>query len=128
MQAHASSLSRILVVEDDAPVCRMLQDVLTAEGYEPICALGDQAAYRTLDEQGASITALVVDINLGRGTTGFDVARHARRLNPRVPVIYITGAPSRSIETHGVQGGVLVTKPFDHELLTSTLREKLAAA
>lgn len=116
---------RVLVVEDEAPVCEVLTELLGGEGYDPVCALGDKAAYQQLDAEAPGLAALVVDINLGRGTTGFDVARYARRLNPKLPVIYITGASSNSMEVHGVEGGVLVAKPFDGERLLSTLKEKL---
>lgn len=119
-----SGVHRILVIDDEPSICAMLGDVLREDGYEPISATGDVEAYRRLETESSTISALVVDINLGRGTTGFDIARYARRLNPEFPVIYITGA-SHTLETHGVEGGVLVTKPFDRDLLLATLREKL---
>ena len=34
---------------------------------------------------------MVTDINLGRGVTGFDIARRARELNGAIKVIYISG-------------------------------------
>lgn len=126
MPAPSTSPPRILVVEDEPAVCELLTQLLGGEGYETVCALGDRTAYERLDTEDASIAALVVDINLGSGTTGYDVARYARRRRPKLPVIYITGASAKSLEKHGVSGGVLVTKPFDGELLLTTLTEKLA--
>jgi len=87
----------------------------------------DAAAYHALDSEADAFAALIVDINLGRGTTGFDVARYARRLNPSLPVIYVTGGLPRSVAVYGVPGGALVPKPFDRNLLLDTLREKLVA-
>jgi two-component system, cell cycle response regulator CpdR len=116
---------RILIVEDDAELCALLEDLLSDEGYEVSSAVNDEAAYAELRRDWQSIDALVVDINLGRGTTGFDVARFARRLNDALPVIYLTGGSPQSVSTFGVEGGVLVSKPFDRELFLNTLQAKL---
>jgi DNA-binding response OmpR family regulator len=70
----------------------------------------------------------VLDVNLGRGTTGFDVARYGRRLNPTIPVIFITGQPQESVDKFGVAGAVMLEKPFDLPSLLSTLREMIEHA
>ena len=123
--ADPGAKRRVLIVEDEAPVCVLVSDLLRDEGYEPQCALSDKEAYAILQQDWRGLAALVVDINLGLGTTGFDVARRARRYRSDLPVVYITGASGRSVEQHGVAGGVLVTKPFDRDLLVGALREKL---
>ena len=102
-----------------------MSNMLTEEGYEVACAANDAAAYAELERDWQSIDALVVDINLGQGTTGFDVARFARRLNEAVPVIYITGGSPQSVSAFGVEGGVLVSKPFDRELLLDAIHANL---
>ena len=106
-------------------MCSLLAEALAAEGLEVVCAGDDQAAYSLLGREGSAYDALILDINLGQGTTGFDVARFARKLNPDVPVIYISGGADTSVDKHGVPGSTLVAKPFDLPLLLSTLREKL---
>jgi DNA-binding response OmpR family regulator len=111
----------VLVVEDEAAVCAVIHDHLDDEGYRVVCAGNDAGAYRELAT--GSFTALIVDINLGRGTTGFDVARHARRLDPKIAVVYVTGGPPESVALHGVRGAVLVQKPFDREDLLNALEE-----
>jgi DNA-binding response OmpR family regulator len=113
------------VVEDDEVVCATLEDVLSAHDFEVVCALGDSAAYGILEGEAASFDVLLLDINLGQGVTGFDVARFARGLNATVPVIYLSGGAEASVERFGVPGSILVAKPFDVPLLVMTLREKL---
>ena len=115
---------RVLIVEDEAPVCDVIGEFLHGEGFETICALSDQAAYALLDAEWRSIDGLVVDVNLGAGATGFDVGRYARRLNPEVPVIYVTGAGG-SAERFAVAGSALLTKPLEPDRLVAALREKL---
>jgi DNA-binding response OmpR family regulator len=121
MTETVGSPTRVLVVEDEAEVCELIQQQLGHEGYEVVCAISDDAAYDTLQREARSFSALIVDINLGKGTTGFDVARRARRLNPVVPVIYVTGGDPLSVEQHGVEGAALVLKPFDRQDLLTAL-------
>ena len=71
----------------------------------------------SLAPEGAAVhvperTAVIADVHLGASDSGYDVARRARRLNPRIEVIYITGR-SLDVERFGVSGGVLLPKPFD---------------
>ena len=121
MSENAGSLARVLVVEDEPEVCELIHQQLADVGYEVVCAGNDDVAYRTLQAEARSFKALIVDINLGRGTTGFDVARHARKLNPSVPVVYVTGGDPSSVEMHAVEGAALVLKPFDREDLLGAL-------
>ena len=121
MTETVGSPTRVLVVEDEAEVCELIQEQLGHEGYEVVCAESDDAAYQTLQREARAFSALIVDINLGKGTTGFDVARQARRLNPSVPVVYVTGGDPLSVETHGVAGHALVLKPFDRQDLLTAL-------
>jgi CheY-like chemotaxis protein len=114
----------ILVVEDDSEICALLSDLLTEMGHEVTCAASDKEAYGAFQRE--TIEALVVDINLGRGTTGFDVARLARSFNPDLPVAYVTGGSPQSVARFGVEGGVLVSKPFDRELFIETMQRMLS--
>ena len=81
----------VLLVEDEADIRNLIALALAERGVEVRAAANDKAAYRALQREGPSISVLIADINLGEGSTGFDVARRARRANPRLEVIYITG-------------------------------------
>jgi two-component system, cell cycle response regulator CpdR len=121
MTEQTGASARVLVVEDEPEVCDLIHQQLADVGFEVVCAANDDVAYRTLQEEARSFKALIVDINLGKGTTGFDVARHARRLNPEVPVIYVTGGDPTTVEHHAVEGAALVLKPFDRDDLLGAL-------
>ena len=56
--------------------------------------------------------ALITDINLADKLTGWDVARHAREINNKLPVIYMTGASAHEWASKGVPNSLLVPKPF----------------
>jgi DNA-binding response OmpR family regulator len=66
-----------------------------------------------------------VDVNLGRGTTGFDVARFARQVIPDLSVIYITGeASAGSFMAFGVPESDYIQKPFAPGELVEKLRAR----
>jgi len=117
--AGYGSSRRILVVDDDEALCALLADALGGEeNLEVICAHTDRIAYGLIPTL-PTFRALVVDVDLGAGTTGFDVARFARRVIPDLLVIYVSGATSNaSLEAFGVPDAQFLQKPFTpHELL-----------
>jgi CheY-like chemotaxis protein len=116
---------QVLVVEDDCAVAGVICDMIHAAGWECHCVRSDREAYAFISTPPA-IRALVVDINLGAGTTGFDVARFARQAVPDVPVVYVTGEASpQSFKSFGVPGSALVVKPFTVDDLIGPLHERL---
>lgn len=111
----------VLVVEDEAPICDMLSDMLEDAGYEVRCTQSDSAARQALRHRGV-YACLIVDVNLGRGTTGYDVARHARLADPGVPVIYVSGQTSQeSFAANSVRGSLFVEKPFTRDTLLASV-------
>jgi DNA-binding NtrC family response regulator len=115
---------RVLVVDDDAGLLRLICEDLHTQGLTCVSARSDREAYRQLAEQ--PFDAVVVDVNLGRGTTGYDVARRARQVRPDIRVIYISGeANARSWMSFGVPSSDYVSKPFPLERLAGLLRPRL---
>jgi DNA-binding response OmpR family regulator len=116
---------RVLVVEDEHAVCDILSDIVEEASFDPVCAQSDEEAYEAL-RGDARFACVIVDVNLGRGTTGYDVARFARTLAPQVAVIYVSGQSSEaSFRTNGVPGGVFLQKPFTPSALRDRLRRLL---
>ncbi|MCR5878935.1 response regulator [Phenylobacterium sp. J367] len=97
---------RVLLVEDEADVREVIEEAFVARGLDVRTASTDEEAYRVLKADGRSFGVLVADINLGAGTTGFDVARQARLVNPNLSVIYITGHAAH-LDRFGVEGAVM---------------------
>ncbi len=113
---------RVLIVEDEHDVCELISDALEAAGFDPICAQNDRQAYAAL-ANSADYAGLIVDINLGAGTTGYDVARFARQSRTWLPVIYVSGQSTpASFAAFGVPRSVFVQKPFRPDDLAEKLR------
>jgi DNA-binding response OmpR family regulator len=109
-------MTTVLLVEDEVDLAELIAEALEDEGLEVATATSDVAAYAALDARAKDFAILIADINLGVGTTGFDVARRARQLNRGLRVVYITGHAAQ-IGRFGVEDGVMFPKPFNaHEL------------
>jgi DNA-binding response OmpR family regulator len=106
------SARRILIVEDEDHICELLSEAIEEAGFQPQCARNDKAAQAAL-RTPAAFAALIVDINLGEGTTGYDVARFARQSRPALPVLYVSGQSTPdSFRAFGVKGSRFIQKPF----------------
>ncbi|MDB5443590.1 MAG: hypothetical protein JWP73_1966, partial [Phenylobacterium sp.] len=68
-------MTAVLLVEDEADIAELITEALQAAGLEVRGAVSDEAAYEALEREAGRFAVLVTDINLGVGTTGFDVAR-----------------------------------------------------
>lgn len=111
----------VLLVEDEPQVAELTREALADAGFDVTVACDDRTAYRALEE-ARSFAAVVTDINLGLGTTGFDIARRARQLNGAIKVIYISGQGPHS-DQFCVDKALTVAKPF----LPRDLAEQIAA-
>jgi DNA-binding response OmpR family regulator len=113
----------ILVIEDDVQLQTTLEAALEDEGLQPAIAATGEEAVTLLRSDLSDYRALVVDIKLLGRIDGWEVARAARRVNPNVPVIYITGMAAERWEAQGVPESVLLRKPFaPAELVTVVQR------
>jgi len=102
----------VLLVEDEREVAEITREALSDAGFSVTLALDDITAYQTLEHEARSFAAVVTDINLGTGVTGFDVARCARRLNHAIKVIYISGEGPHAGQ-FSVERALTVEKPYD---------------
>jgi CheY-like chemotaxis protein len=104
-------LFRILLVEDVAAERELLREALERRGAQVTEAADDKDAYAVLNAANhAEFDLLLTDINLGLGTTGFDVARAARQVFPDLPVVYMTGYDIET-ERHALPGSLCLRKP-----------------
>ncbi|WP_291687536.1 response regulator [Bradyrhizobium sp.] len=111
----------ILVVEDDHLLQAVVEEALSEGGFQIIIAPSGEKAMELLDTSGEKYRALVTDINLGRDRlNGWEVARHAREINPAFPVIYMSGDSAEDWASLGVPNSIMLPKPFaPAQLLTA---------
>lgn len=115
---------RLLIVEDEAKIARVLQLELEHEGYEVTKALdGMEAleAYRT-----GSWDLILLDVMLP-GINGMDLLRRIRSDDPHTPVILLTAKDEMEDKVSGLDLGAndYITKPFQIEELLARIRAAL---
>lgn len=85
------SAIHLLVVEDDPFLGGMLTEVLSAAGYSVRLANSAQQAMGVISEVDIDIALL--DVDLGSGPTGIDLALNLRVRNPEIGLIFLTQIP-----------------------------------
>ncbi|MBB3589550.1 conserved hypothetical protein [Sphingomonas aurantiaca] len=108
----------VLVVDDEATIRHLIDEVLDEQGYTVIGA-GDGAAGIKVLQSGARIDLLITDVGLPNGMNGRQVADAARALRPSLRVLFITGyAENAAVGNGHLEPGMeLLTKPFTIEAL-----------
>jgi DNA-binding response OmpR family regulator len=116
----------ILVVEDDQLIQRVVEESLTDGGFEIVIASSGENAVELLDASAGTYRALVTDINLGRDKIdGWDVARHAREIDPNFPVVYMSGRDAGDWASKGVPHSIMLGKPFAPAQLVTAVSQLL---
>ena len=108
---------RLLLVEDEAMVAMMLEDMLGDLGCEVVGPAGSVARAQELAQSEATIAAAILDVNLG----GLPIYPVAETLKARgVPFVFITGYGSADIDGRFADAPT-VQKPFSMPVLRDTL-------
>jgi DNA-binding NarL/FixJ family response regulator len=123
-----SAKASVLIVEDDWMVANGLREMLRSDGYVVvgIAARAEQVEPLLLERSPA---LALVDIDLGRGGDGVDVARDV--LAPAgVRVVFTSAhADERTLERVGTaRAAGFVVKPFSQKQLRAALQVALALA
>ena len=109
----------ILFVEDEPLLGELMTEALTEKGFEVEVAPDAGHALRYL-LSGAEVDVLFTDINLGDGMDGAALARLARELRPRLPIVYASGRRAAG-EFDTVPGSVFLPKPYSLNQLDATI-------
>ncbi len=118
----------MLLVEDEVLILDIVQDALEQAGFRVQAVPSSFAALKVLSEGVADLAGLVTDIRLGEGPNGWDLARHARRNRPDLPVIYMTGDSAADWPVEGVPRSKIVQKPFAVAQIVGALSTMLTRA
>ena len=114
----------ILVVDDDAPIRRMLDRTLSAEGYAVETAADGGEALAAVERSAPDL--VVLDVGLP-GVDGLAVSRRLRTKGLTVPVLLLTARDAVSDRVAGLDAGAddYLVKPFATEELLARVRALL---
>jgi DNA-binding response OmpR family regulator len=116
--------TRILLVEDDSSIARLVQLELEHRGLKVRFARDGLSGLEAVAEFKPA--AIVLDIMLP-GMDGVGVLKKLRQQGNRVPVIMLTARDTPADKVHSLDQGAddYLTKPFDTEELVARLRALL---
>ena len=114
----------ILVVDDDAPILRMLERALRAEGYVVATAAGGGEALVSIEQSAPDLVVLDIGLN---GLDGLAVCRRIRQRRLSLPVLLLTARDSVPDRVAGLDAGAddYLVKPFATDELMARVRALL---
>ena len=116
--------TRILIVEDDRSIARLVQLELEHRNLKVFCAYDGPSGLKAAAEFNPAV--VVLDIMLP-GLDGVGVLKKLRQQGHKVPVIMLTARDTPADKVHSLDIGAddYLTKPFDTEELMARLRALL---
>jgi len=114
----------ILVVDDDAPIRRMLDRTLSTVGYDVQSAADGGAALAAVEQSVPDL--IVLDVAMP-GLDGLAVCRRLRARGLATPVLLLTARDGLTDRVEGLDAGAddYVVKPFETEELLARVRALL---
>ena len=103
--------NKILLVEDDSTLSFIVQDALTREGFDVICASNGESGLKMFKDTNPNI--IVADVMMPR-MDGFEMVRIIRLTSPAVPVLFLTARTALDDVVKGFELGAndYIRKPF----------------
>lgn len=115
---------KILVVDDESRMRKLIKDFLVKSGYEVLEAEnGEKAVDMFLSVK--DIALLILDVMMPK-MDGWEVCREIRK-NSKVPIIMLTAKASEADELKGFELGVdeYISKPFSPKILVARVEAVL---
>ncbi|GJQ22100.1 MAG: hypothetical protein HBSIN02_24550 [Bacteroidia bacterium] len=124
----SSQKVRIVVIDDDEKLLKVISDSLQEAGFQTLPFTTTDEAFKALKDTTPDM--IISDINLETSTMGgfsfYEKVREIDRLQD-IPFIFLSGLTDEVLIRTGKELGVddYITKPFSHDTLIATIRGKL---
>jgi len=106
------TMVRILVVEDDRQLNKVVCSFLTQQGYEAIGCLSAAEAY---DVMYSNPVDLIISDIMMPGIDGFEFAQTVRELDGEIPILFMTARDDLAAKQRGFRAGIddYMVKPVE---------------
>ena len=108
---------RILIVEDDPNLGKILNEFLSAKGYHVMLAVdGEEGKEKFLNKDDWNL--IILDVMMPK-KDGFSLAKDIRKVDKNIPIIFLTAKSQKEniIKAFKLGGDDYLTKPFSIEEL-----------
>ncbi|WP_322093748.1 ATP-binding protein [Paraburkholderia bannensis] len=117
----------VLVVDDEAALVSLAEELLAELGYEPVGFHSGSAAWEAFARQPERFDAVMTDQTMPE-MSGLQLAAHILRVRPAIPVILCSGYGTPELEKQAIEAGVrmLLRKPLQQIDIARALNQVLA--
>jgi DNA-binding response OmpR family regulator len=117
-------MARVLVVDDEPDAVELLQEFLTAKGYEVLTASDGEEALLQVKEHRPHLVLL--DVRMPK-LNGLEVLKRVREIDHEVGVIMVTAVNEEETGRQALKMGAFdyITKPLDLQYLERSLWYKI---
>lgn len=127
MTARPHTTQRILVIDDEPGIRKVIDRLLKQFGFETLLAENGEDGIRLFAAEGENVALVLLDWNLP-GRSGRETLAALLDRRPDLRVILVTGAPEATTDEHATQDTVsILLKPFTPQELMMAVRTVLGA-
>jgi len=107
---------KILIVDDETQIVRLLSMRLEANNYEIVKAYDGNQCTQVAKTETPDLILLDIKMPMGGGITAFETLRN-NEITKSIPIIFITAYPSEQIKNQVIEMGAdgFISKPFNSE-------------
>ncbi len=118
-------MAQVLIIDDNNSVRQILKFVLTGAGHQAACAANGAEGLRLFRDLPPALVLLDIHMPL---MSGYLVCEAIKRERPDVPVLMITGCPTREVVRMGRAAGAIdvLKKPFELRELMAKISQLIA--
>ena len=126
IRSPKSSAKNVLVIDDDAAFCRIIQRSLCEEHYKVQISHSVADALEAIEKK--HFDAYVMDYKFPDGS-GFDVAERIRSKGSEAPIILISGCDTSFVASRAEKFHVFVflQKPFSREAICNAVKKAIGS-
>lgn len=120
---------RVVLVDDDAENCRALGELLSAEGFDPLCFASGEAAWSDIASERVRPEAVITDVRMP-GLDGVALLRRIKARFPALPVFLVSAFADDAVWSEALRAGALdvFPKPIQGASLVRALVAVVGAA
>ena len=117
----------VLIVEDEAPVRRTVEQILTLSGYGVLIAEDGEACIELFTTRHAEIDLVLTDFVMPK-LGGFDLVTRLREIDPASKILFMSGFSDQQLsrdKLDALAGVELIEKPFRARMLIDRIQRML---
>ncbi len=119
-------MARILIIDDDRHMRNACLRVLSKSGWSVVCAESGEEGLNEIRSSAEKIDVVLLD-QLMPGMSGMDALDEIQSMNPKLPVVIVTGSATADTTAEIIRRGAVgcLPKPFTPEELRTVVAKVL---